>query len=67
MGRNSRIQNPGTRFAGFLVAVLIALLILLLLASRYRKINPTPKLDRKGVISQMIWSVVEFQGSNPCT
>jgi cell division protein FtsN len=51
MARNHRRGNPGARFAGFLVAVLIALLILVVLASRYKKINPTPKLDRKGTNS----------------
>jgi cell division protein FtsN len=51
MARNLPKRNPGARFAGFLVAVLIALLILVLLASRYKKINPTPKLDRKGTNS----------------
>ena len=48
-GRSRNTQ--GTRFAGFLVAVLIALLILVFLASRYRKINPMPKLDRKGMVT----------------
>lgn len=51
MARNLRRENPGARFAGFLIAVLIALLIFVLLASRYKKINPTPKLDRKGTTS----------------
>ncbi len=60
--RRSR-NTQGTRFAGFLVAVLIALLILVFLASRYRKINPTPKLDRKGMATLLNDGLVPDPGA----
>lgn len=41
--------NPGSRFAGIVIFLLFLLLIILLVVSRYKKINPTPQLDRKGM------------------
>jgi hypothetical protein len=51
MARGRRRENPGARFAGFLVAILIALLVLVIVASRYKKANSMPKLNRKGTVS----------------
>ncbi len=49
MVRRKKEGNPGSGFLMFMLAVFILILTLLLIARKYKQINPEPQMQRKGV------------------